>query len=273
VEKKETAVVLDGRPIEVILHPPSGARRSWYVYWNGLVPSKSTGHTDYHQAVVAAEHMLKEWKAGGTGERPRPTDSVLTDEEFEKVQRTHFATSGQKGPRAAKRAKKSLKECIAAMRAFQSLSGLSAIAAATPDDCAAFQRKAVLLPKNWRHKYPNSRPDPELLSPSTVYKWSNTLMAAFNRVKTGKKCVRGVVDEGKLLSRNPWEEFKWLVKRRERPIRQFSAEELVSLLDYLADGWGGVTIAATFAKMLLWSSLRREEVAGLTWQQHRAIHG
>ena len=42
-EKQTITVLVNGTPVAVILHPPTGTRPSWYAYWNGLVASKSTG--------------------------------------------------------------------------------------------------------------------------------------------------------------------------------------------------------------------------------------
>jgi hypothetical protein len=216
--------------------------------------------------------MLREWKGGGSPSRPRPTDAVLTDEEFEAVQRAHFGRKAD--PRAKKRAEKSLVSCLEAVRAFKETSGLDAVSRATPDDRAAFQRKALGMPRNWRSKHPNSKEAPGTISPSTVVKWSVALAAAFERVNRNgkKKCVRGVGDPGKLLDGNPWRQFTWVVPT-PRPLRQFDAAELTGLLDHLAGRWPGVTVAAVVAKVFLWPGCRREEVVGLTWDQLRAVQG
>jgi hypothetical protein len=49
--KKTIAVVVNGKPVNVILHPPTKARKSWYAFWKGLVSSKSTGQADFDEAV------------------------------------------------------------------------------------------------------------------------------------------------------------------------------------------------------------------------------
>jgi integrase len=271
-EKKSITVVLEGVPVTVILHPPADARKSWYAYWNGLVAGKSTGRPGLDDAVVVAEQMVRSWKAGGDAARPTPVDAVLTDEEFEQVQREYYGR--KKDPAAARRAAKSLVSCLEAIDAFRRVSGLRAAAAATPDDCASFQRKALELPRNWRSKHPKSREDPGLVSPSTVVKWCVALRAAFERVNRNGagKCVRGVVDAKKLLERNPWKEIPW-IEGNERKIRQFTADELVGLVDHLEEKWAGVAVAPAVAKVLLWSAARREEVMALTWEQHRPISG
>jgi hypothetical protein len=148
------------------------------------------------------------------------------------------------------------------------------LAAATPDVCAAFQRKAVVLPKNWRAQHPKSKPEAQVqrLSPNTVLKWTRTLQAAYQRANrtAGRKCVRGVVSEEKLLTENPWDRFTW-IGGREKPIRQFDGHELVSFLDYLGEKWATVTVAAALVKVFLWSQNRRSEAASLTWTQERTI--
>ena len=100
---------------------------------------------------------------------------------------------------------------------------------ARADDCASFQRKASRFPKNWRKQYPKSQKEVATLSPNTVLKWSRALQAAFERANrnAGRKWVRGVVDEQKLLTDNPWKQFTWIDGTR-KPIRQFDAAELLS---------------------------------------------
>ena len=124
--KKETIrVVVDGAPYAVRLHPPAGPQAAWYAYWAGAVYKRSTGQTSLEGAVAVAEHMLREWLAGGSAARPRPADAVLTDEEFEAVQRAHFRR--KQDPKARKRAIKSLAACLEAIGAFKKISGLDAI--------------------------------------------------------------------------------------------------------------------------------------------------
>lgn len=94
---------MTGTQIAIILHPPSGARRTWYAYWSGLTSSKSTGQINLKEAVAAAEHMIRSWRSGGDGGRARAADLVLSDEEFELLQRTYYAreTDPAKQQRAA----------------------------------------------------------------------------------------------------------------------------------------------------------------------------
>ena len=264
-EKETITVVVNGTPVAVILHPPSKTRKAWYAYWNGQVASKSTGQRNLKDAMIAAENMVK-----SVGRRATLQDAVLTDEEFVEIQRVHYRR--RQDPAAKVRAEKSLQSCLEAIAAFKEISGLQSITVATPDDCAAFQRKALSLPKNTLRPYPNSKEEIPCYSPNTVVKWSVALQAAWERVcKTGgKKCVRGVVEDTKLLTENPWKQFTW-IEGYERPIRQFDAEELVSLVDYLDQKWSGVTVASLYAKVLFWSWGRREEIASLTWPQLRQV--
>jgi len=143
---------------------------------------------------------------------------------------------------------------------------------ATPDDCARFQSKALTLPKNTLRPYPKGKADAGCYSPNTVIKWSVALKAAWDRVcrNAGKKCIRGVVDESKLLAENPWKQFTW-IEGFHRPIRQFDQDELLSLLDYLRTKWPGIGMAETLAKVFLWSCARRQAVCSLRWEQMRLI--
>jgi integrase len=161
-----------------------------------------------------------------------------------------------------------------AISAFQKISGINPISSATPGVCATFQREALTRQRFWRSTHPKRNEDTKSISPSTVVKWSSALAAAFERINrnAGRKCVRGVVDDCKLLSENPWKQFTW-VEGTKRPIRQFTADELISLLDFLTNRWTLVTTATAAAKVLLWSGCRREEIITLTWPQLRSLQG
>ncbi|HEU5116835.1 MAG TPA: hypothetical protein VFT74_09195, partial [Isosphaeraceae bacterium] len=186
-----------------------------------------------------------------------------------------------------------------AVSAFREISGLSPIAAAKPEDCERFQHEALKRPKNWRSQYPNSKKEVETLSANTVIKWLVAIQAAFERANrnAGKKCVRGVVPEERLLTDNSWRRFTWIrllstrrnmpealrtdnswrrftwIRGFDRKIRQFSGEELVSLLDHLEWKWPGVTVAPAIARICLWSWGCKSEVMGLRWDQLRSVGG
>jgi hypothetical protein len=207
VEKRTVTVVVDSTPLAVTLHPPTHARKSWYAYWNGLVTSKSTGRARFDEAVVVAEKMLRNSLAGQSGSRPVLADLLMSDEEFVAIQMEHYGK--RKGAEAQARSAKSLKSCLEAINAFKVISGLTPITVATPDDCAAFQRRALELPKTTLFSYPNSKAGASCYSANTVVKSSVALQAAWERASRagGKKCVCGVVDERKLLADNPWKQF------------------------------------------------------------------
>jgi integrase len=265
-QKRKITVVVGGKPIAVTMFPPGGNRKSWYAYWTGLVASKSTGERDFGPAVAVAEHMVR-----NGGKRGRLADTILTDDEFEAIQRAHY---GKKQDAKAKaRAEKTLRTCLEAIAAFREISGVSPISTATADDCARFQQEALKRPKNWRLSYPNRKKEGvERISPNTVLKWSRAIQAAFERanVNGGKKCIRGVVDDKKLLTENPWQKFTWIEERR-RGIRQFNAEELLAVLDYFDSHWNGVKVVLAAAKTFLWSWSRLSEVAGLRWDDLRVF--
>jgi hypothetical protein len=143
VEKQTITVLVNNTPVAVTLHPPTDVRTSWYAYWNGLVSSRSTGQTNLQDAIVAADRMVREG-----GRRATLDNAVLTDDEFEQVQRTHYAKKTDAD--AKRRADKTLEECLDAIAAFKDIMGLSHVASATPDDCARFQREALQRPCRWR---------------------------------------------------------------------------------------------------------------------------
>jgi hypothetical protein len=265
---EKITVIINKTPVTVILHPPSGARKAWYAYWAGLDARRSTGCRRYQDAVVVAETMVRK-----QGRRPCLSDAALTDEQFESIQRRHF--SKKKDEAAKTRASKTLADCLEAIAAFRDISGVSPISLATPDDCERFQSEALKQPRNWRKLYPNSKEESARpIKPNTVIKWSRALQAAFERANrnAGKKCVRGVVEENKLLESNPWKQFTW-IEGTEPKKRRFSSEELISLLDFFEAEWTQVTVAALFAKVSLWMWARRLEVASLTWESLRVVRG
>jgi len=192
LEKKTITVMVNSTLIAITLHPPTGTRKSWYAYWNGLVASRSTGQQKLEDAIVVAKDMLERWKVGSSGARATPFDTLLSDVEFEAIQKAHFGRLTD--PAAKVRADKSLTVCLEAIRAFKVLTGLERIVLATPDDCARFQREALTRPKNWRQSYPRGKKAEEVerISPNTVLKWTRSLQAAFQRANrnAGRKCVR-----------------------------------------------------------------------------------
>lgn len=258
-------VVVNGTPIAAVLHPPTRTRKSWFVYWSGLKTSKSTGQRKLEEAITVVENMLK-----NGGRRPSFEDTVLSDEEFEQIQRRHFAKKTD--PIARKRSEKTLEDTLDSINAFREVTKIYPITLATPDDCERFQQTALGLLKNWRRKYPKKKATDEYLSPNSVLKWSRALQAAFERAcKTaGKKCVRGVVPEGRLLTSNPWRQFTW-IEGIKRPIRQFDNDELLSFLDFLESTWDEVPVGGLAAKVFLWSSCRKLEIASLQWTSLKTI--
>src|SRR5207253_5689342 len=118
-------VVVNGVPVKVTMHPPTGARTSWYAFWNGLVSSRSTGQGNFAEAVKVVEDILR------SGDRQQLADAVLTDEEFEEIQRAHFGR--RKDPAAQARARKTLEDCLDAIAAFRQTTGLKPVTLATPD--------------------------------------------------------------------------------------------------------------------------------------------
>jgi len=266
-KKEKVTVVVDGVPVIVTLHPPTDSRASWYAYWTGLVTSKSTGQSDFNEAITAVETMLR-----NGGKRHGLSDTVLSDDEFEEIQRRHYAKKTD--ATARKRSEKSLRECLDAIRAFRQISEVTPVTLATPDDCERFQRNALEKPKNWRVRYADNMKQivTEKLSPNTVLKWSVALQAAYERANRngGKKCVRGVVPEAKLLTENPWKNFTW-IEGFQRKLRQFDHTELLSLLAYFDSTWPGVSFAPAFVKVMLWSWARRLEVSSLRWTDERRV--
>lgn len=260
LEKKKITVVVDGKSINATLSPPSGTRKSWYVYWAGMTTSKATGATKADDAVRIAEDMIR-----NGGKRTEIADLRISDDEFVEIQRVHF--SRRHDPDAKKRSAKSLTSCLSAITAFQKILK-KPLAFATADDCSKFQRDALMLAKNWRSNRTSQKD--KTISVNTVLQWSRSLQAAYQRANrnAGRKCVRGVVDESKLLTENPWQKFQWL-EGTDKEIRQFDPSELASLLEFLASKFPTMTVPFAMAKVYFWSAARRAEIASLKWSNHR----
>jgi integrase len=131
------------------------------------------------------------------------------------------------------------------------------------------------LPKTFRLNYPKKKTqDVACYSRQTILKWSRALQAAFERVNAngGKKCMRGVGGNTKLLTSNPWHAFTW-IEAKKKDKRQFTFDELCSILNYFDEYWAGVTVAPAAAKLCLWSGARLSEFAGLTWDDLREVGG
>ena len=274
IERKTITISVDGKVINAKLIPPTESRKSWYVYWKGIGNPQSTGQSDFEEAAKVVDNMLR-----NGGRKSDMSDLVLSDEEFDEMQRQHYGKAESEEDK--KRAERSLVGCMEAITAFRLITKVEPISLATPDDCERFQKLARKLPKNWRNHDLDellgrdaSEQDEavELLSPSTIVKWTIALKAAFQRanVNAGQKCVRGVVPSEKLLTSNPWHQFT-SIKPREREKRRLTHEELMSLLDYFEKAWPGLTFAPAFVKVLLWSWGRREEISSLQWSQLREV--
>ena len=82
--------------------------------------------------------------------------------------------------------------------------------------------------------------------------------------------MRGVVPPERLLKSNPWQKFTWIEPTKKK-IEQFNADELLKLLHHFTKEWPGVTAAEAMLKVFVWSWSRREEVAGLRWDDLRVV--
>lgn len=258
-----THVEVNGVQVKIRLHPPTYDRSSWFVYWKGG-SLRSTGQSDFDEAVKAARKMLL-----NQGKRKDTVvdaaEALLSNEQFEAIQRDHY---GRKKDQDA--ARKTLESTLDSIGAFKAISGLTHIVAATPADCERFMMEALKKPRHWRQ--PDKEDDGVLTSPSTVNRYLRELRAAFNRINMNadRKCVYTVngatIPESKLLKSNPWNKITW-VEAREREIRQFDADELLSFLDFIEKRFPGLTIPLLATKTYLWSACRKLEVTGLRWDR------
>src|SRR5262249_9646683 len=123
-ETKVMLVTVNQKPVTIYLHPPSGARKTWYAYWQGLGNPKSTGQASLEEATAAVQAMLT-----NDGKMTTITDAMLSDEEFEAIQRRHFGKKTDPSERV--RAEKTLEDCLDAIAAFKDITGLKPITLAT----------------------------------------------------------------------------------------------------------------------------------------------
>ena len=74
----------------------------------------------------------------------------------------------------------------------------------------------------------------------------------------------------RLLKSNPWHRFTW-IQAPTKKIEQLKGEDLLKLLQQFRKAWPGVTAAESMLKVYVWSWARREEVAGLKWEDLRIV--
>lgn len=265
-EKQTRTFRADGKDVVVTFFPPDKRYRSWCAYWKGLPTKRSTKCRTFDGAVEAVERMLN-------GDNPYPSTNVMSDDEFDEIQRRHY--------KRIKAEPETISACEEAISMFREITGVCPITLATADDCAKFQDEAITLPKNFRVNYKNEDRRQERMadesverySVATVIKWSTALRAAFNRANanTGKKCIRNVVSREKLLTRNPWDEFSWIEDKSDAEVRQFTPDELASIIEFFEQNYSLVTVARLAAQTFFWSCARREEIAGLEWSRLRLV--
>lgn len=161
LEKQYRTFRVDGKDVKVSFFPPEGRSKSWYAYWNGLRTKKSTRERNLDKAIEAVERELH-------GERGTALSSLMTDEEFDEIQRRHYERMKAKP--------ETLEACEEAISAFRTITGIVPIVAATADDCSRFQDEALRTPRNWRMPYKSEKSRQEstirqqLLSDATVEK-------------------------------------------------------------------------------------------------------
>ena len=114
-KKQEITVVVDGKPIKVTLAPPNGTRKAWYAFWSGLTYSLSTGHRNLGGALTAAEDMVR-----NGGERSVIIDTVMSDEEFDEIQRQYYIDK-KRDEKKRIRAERSYQSCVEAISAFRKI--------------------------------------------------------------------------------------------------------------------------------------------------------
>lgn len=69
---------------------------------------------------------------------------------------------------------------------------------------------------------------------------------------------------------NPWQRFTWIEPPKKK-IEQFQSDDLLNLLLHFRTAWPGVTAAEAMLKVFVWSWARREQVAGLKWDDLRVV--
>jgi hypothetical protein len=72
-------------------------------------------------------------------------------------------------------------------------------------------------------------------------------------------------------SPNPWDEFSWIEDKSDAEVRQFTPEELASIIEFFEQNYSLVTVARLAAQTFFWSCARREEIASLEWSRLRLV--
>lgn len=172
------------------------------------------------ETYADALKAVHEWfdKEPERTEREKQEKAVLTWEEWDAIQVRHFAKKkNQKG------AVKTLEECRKAQRLFIKFTGADSASTVDADmaensmhECGGTQSK---LGENY--------------TANGIRKTLSHMSASFNRCRrtAGKKCVRGVVAQGKLLMVNPYEEVQWVEADDPDP-RHFNRDELRAFLNW-----------------------------------------
>ena len=254
--KRTITVVVNGAVIPVILHPPPPRGGLGTPIGPASWPASPPARQISSGRPCRREYGTERWK------RPCLAETLLSDEEFEAIQRGPTTTESK--TRRPRRGRRNRWNPAWKPSPHSGHHGISPMTLANPDDLPPSSGRH-LASQSWRLRYPKARKKGvNRYSPHTVLRWSRSLQAAFERanINGGKKCIRGVVANDKLLTANPWRAFTW-IEGADKPIRQFTADELGSILDYFGSEWQEMSVAPAAAKSFLWLWCRLSELVNL----------
>jgi len=245
---KRLTIPTDGELLTVYLHPPGtvGNTRYWaFSCREASITKKSLKCNSLKDAKLTAIKLLTAPKS----EDESKSEETLTWGDWDSIQVAYYRKKANE-----KRANRTLEECRKAMRLFVRITGAPDASSVDADMVDRFQSEGVQRKKG----------DGKPYSASTVWKTMAHMSSSFNRcrISAGKRCVRGVVDQSKLLMVNAFEEVNWIEPTQPRKL-QFSREGLKAFLAwaYLA----GCPLLSLFAKVSLWARGRIEEMSELGW--------
>jgi len=231
---KQISVNVAGRMVQAYLHPPNTVKnpKYWYYSCDEIGASRrSLKVTTLVDARVAVTSLI-------TDSLTSVRNAGLSWSEFRAIQVTHFGMRANE-----KKSGRTLEAGNCSLRMFLALVNPESPGDVTPDMVGRFQ--ILCREKGY--------------SPATVHKALTHLSSGFNRccASSGRRCIRGVVDDSKLLGSNPFMHVRW-IEPRVSVKRQFGVDDIKNLMSW--PKIGKIPSSRLFIQVSLWSAGRIEEM-------------
>jgi hypothetical protein len=249
-------VDIDGVEVPASLRPPKTQGNCWHVRWrmHGIQREVSTGAKLLEEAKRAARLIIRSGRRLVT-----PTvRGGMTVQEFEAIQNKHFGLNARK-----EAGEKSRIVFVGIWRSFLAAFPIKTIQEVSDEMAADYLDLLLRASKTQNHDYKTK--SEKRMSVSTVRKHVRTLAAAWNRVRKDHREKKGGIPEGKLVTRNPWEEIRNNLPESARngdPV-QFDLDK--GDLGRFLDQFAARPIAELFLITSLWCAGRIEEMSRMEW--------